>query len=81
MFDEDTQKVVYFGTNDNYVMKGSYTGSFNSGVTISWDDGWDENFKHTGGNNATLVDGNGFSWSYEVCDLDKAQSVLDGLSH
>lgn len=79
MFDEDTQKVVYFGTDDSYVMKGSYTGSFNSGVTISWDDGWDENFKHTGGSNATLVDGNGFSWSYEVCDLDKAQSILDGL--
>ena len=32
MFDEDTKKVVCYGTNDTYVMKGPYTGSFCSGA-------------------------------------------------
>ena len=80
MFDEDSKKVVYFGTNDTYVMKGSYSGSFSSGVTISWDDGWDEKFTHSGGNSATLIDGNGFDWEYKVCDVEDAQEVLDDLN-
>lgn len=61
------------------VMEGAYTGSFSSGVTISWDDGWDEKFKHSSGSTATLIDGNGFDWDYKVCDVDEAQKVLDGL--
>lgn len=79
MFDEDTKEVVYFGTNDTYVMKGKYSGKFSSGVTISWDDGWDEKFTHSGGSKATLVDGNGFDWEYKVCDVDDAQEILDDL--
>lgn len=79
MFDEDTKEVVYFGTNDTYVMKGTYSGKFSSGVTISWNDGWDEKFTHSGGSKATLVDGNGFDWEYKVCDVDDAQEVLDDL--
>lgn len=79
MFDEDTKKAVAFGTNDTYVMKGKYSGGFASGVTISWNDGWDETLKHSGGSKATLIDGNGFDWSYEVCDVMRAQTVLDGL--
>ncbi len=79
MFDKDTKNVVYFGTNDTYVMKGSYSGSFSSGVTISWDDGWDEKLKHANGSTATLTDGNGFEWEYKVCDVDDAQEILDDL--
>lgn len=79
MFDEDTKKVVAFGTNDTYVMEGTYSGSFENGVTISWDDGWNETFKHSGGNKAILIDVDGFDWEYEVCDVAKAQMVLDGL--
>lgn len=39
MFDTDKKKVVYFGTNDTYVSKGSYEGDFDSGVTINWEHG------------------------------------------
>lgn len=79
MFDEDTKEVVYFGTNDTYVMKGTYSGKFSRGVSISWNDGWDEKFTHSSGNKATLVDGNGFDWEYKVCNVDNAQEVLDDL--
>lgn len=79
MFDEDSKEVVCFGTNDTYVMKGSYSGSFSSGVIISWDDGWDEKFMHSSGSTATLIDGNGFDWNYKVCDVEDAQEVLDSL--
>lgn len=79
MFDEDTQKVVSFGTHDTYVMCGLYSGNFSNGVTISWDDGWNEYFTHSSGSNATLIDGNGFDWDYKVCDVGTAQSVLDDL--
>jgi len=80
MFDTDTNKVVYFGTNDTYIEKGTYTGDFASGVTISWSHGeWTEKFTHKSGNSATLIDGNGFDWEYKTCDIKKAQSVLDGL--
>lgn len=79
MFDEDGKKVVSFSTNDTYVMKGTYSGSFSSGVTISWDDGWNEKFKHSSGNVATLTDGNGYDWDYKVCEVYDAQEVLDDL--
>lgn len=39
----DTFRIVYFGTEYIYVMKGLCNGSFSSGVTISWDDGWMKN--------------------------------------
>lgn len=77
MFDEDSKKVVCFGTNDTYVMRGSYNGSFSDGIIISWDDGWNESFSHVTGNTATLTDGNGFDWDYKVCDVNEAQNVLD----
>lgn len=80
MFDEDTNDVVSFLTNDSYVMTGSYSGSFSSGVTISWDDGWNEEFTHAGGNSAILIDGNGFEWGYVICDVGDAQDVLDRLN-
>ena len=80
MFDTDTKKVVYFGTNDTYIEKGTYTGDFGSGVTITWSHGeWTEKFTHKGGSSATLIDGNGFDWEYKTCDVKKAQDVLDGL--
>lgn len=79
MFDEDTKEVVYFGTNDASVMKGTYSGSFSNGVTISWDAGWKEKFSHSGGNSATLRDGNGFDWEYKVCNVESAQKILDSL--
>lgn len=80
MFDTDTKKVVYFGTNDTYIEKGTYTGDFASGVTISWSHGeWTEKFTHKSGSSATLIDGNGFDWEYKTCDIKKAQDVLDGL--
>lgn len=80
MFDTDTNKVVYFGTNDTYIEKGTYTGDFASGVTISWSHGeWTEKFTHNSGSSATLIDGNGFDWEYKTCDIKKAQEVLDRL--
>lgn len=81
MFDTDTKKVVYFGTNDTYVEKGTYSGDFNSGVTINWSHGeWKEKFVNKNGStSAILTDGNGFEWKYEICDLSKAQKVLDSL--
>lgn len=80
MFDTDTKTVVYFGTNDTYIEKGTYTGDFATGVTITWSHGeWTEKFTHKSGNTATLIDGNGWDWEYKVCDVEKAQKVLDSL--
>ena len=81
MFDTDNKTVVYFGTNDTYIEKGTYTGEFSSGVTINWSHGeWTEKFTDKdGSNNATLVDGNGFDWEYKVCSVVDAQKILDGL--
>lgn len=81
MFDIDNKKVVYFGTNDTYVDKGTYSGDFNSGVTINWSHGeWTEKFVNKNvSSSAMLTDGNGFEWKYEKCDVSKAQKILDSL--
>ena len=80
MFDTDTKTVVYFGTNDTYIERGTYTGDFSTGVTITWSHGeWTEKFTHKSGNYATLIDGNGWDWEYKVCDVGAAQRILDGL--
>lgn len=80
MFDTDNKTVVYFGTNDTYIEKGTYTGDFSTGVTITWSHGeWTEKFTHKSGNYATLIDGNGWDWEYKVCDVGAAQRILDGL--
>lgn len=82
MFDTDKKTVVYFGTNDTYIEKGTYTGDFATGVTITWSHGeWTEKFTHKSGNSATMIDGSGWDWEYKVCDIAKAQKVLDGLSN
>ena len=79
MFDTDNNTVVYFGTNDTYVEKGTYTGDFASGVTINWSHGeWTEKFiNKKGSNNATMIDGSGFEWEYRVCSVEEAQNILD----
>lgn len=80
MFDTDAKTVVYFGTNDTYIDRGTYTGDFSTGVTITWSHGeWTEKFTHKSGNYATLIDGNGLDWEYKVCDAGTAQKILDGL--
>ena len=80
MFDTDTKTVVYFGTNDTYLERGTYTGDFSTGVTITWGHAeWTEKFTHKGGNYAVLIDGSGWDWEYQVCDISKAQKVLDSL--
>ena len=78
MFDEDTNTVINFVTNDTSVMKGTYSGDFSTGVTIdftSYGDNWYEKLIYSSGSKATLIDGNGFEWNYEICDVAKAQSV------
>ena len=79
MFDVDSKKVVYFGTNDTYVENGTYSGEFNLGVTIKWSHGeWEETFvNEDGSNTAMLTDGSGNKWEYEKCDVSKAQKILD----
>lgn len=81
MFDTDNKTVVYFGTNDTYIEKGTYTGDFASGVTINWSHGeWTEKFiNKDGSSNATLIDGYGTEWEYKVCDGAEAQNILDSL--
>ena len=81
MFDTDTKKVVYFGTNDTYIEKGTYTGDFSSGIIINWSHGeWTEKFVNKNGStSAMLTDGNGFEWKFEKCEVSKAQKVLDSL--
>ena len=82
MFDTDTNAVVYFGTNDTYVEKGTYTGDFSSGVTITWSHGqWTETFTHKANStDATLVDGTGYDWAYKLCSVEDAQGILDSLT-
>ena len=79
MFDTDTNTVAQFGTDDTYLYKGTYSGSFSSGVTMTWDHGeWTDKFKYSeGSSKATYIDGYGSSWDYTVCDLKTAQDVLD----
>ena len=79
MFDTDTRTVVQFGTDDTYLYKGTYTGSFSSGVTMTWDHGeWTDKFKYLeGSSKATYYDGYGYDWEYTVCDLKIAQDLLD----
>ena len=80
IFDTDTKKVVYFGTNDTYIENGTYTGDFATGVTINWSHGeWTEKFTHSSGSKATLIDGNGFDWDFKVCDIGAAQKELDKI--
>lgn len=81
MFDTDTKQVVTFGTQDTYVDKGTYSGDFNSGVTIKWNHGeWTETFSQSDGSSyAVMIDGNGFEWSYQVCDIMEAQEILNEL--
>ncbi len=81
MFDTDTKKVVTFSSQDTYVDKGTYSGSFSSGVTMTWDHGeWTDKFKYSeGSSKATYIDGNGFDWDYTVCDIETAQERLDEL--
>ncbi len=82
MFDFDDRTVVNFGTNDTSISEGNYTGEFNSGVTITWEHGeWTEQFFYEDGSSTgKLIDGTGFDWEYELCDLGEAQSVLDTLN-
>ena len=79
MFDTDTKKVVQFGTDDTYLYRGTYTGNFSSGVTMTWDHGeWTDKFKYSeGSSKATYYDGYGYDWEYTVCDLKTAQELLD----
>lgn len=79
MFDTDTKTVVQFGTDDTYLYKGTYSGSFSSGVTMTWDHGeWTDKFKYSeGSSKATYIDGYGSSWDYAVCDVGTAQDILD----
>lgn len=81
VFDTDNKTVMYFGTNDTYIEKGTYTGDFATGVTINWSHGeWTERFIHApGSSKASLVDGNVYDWSYDVCDVVTAQKELDKL--
>ena len=80
MFDTDNKTVVNFGTNDTYIQKGTYSGDFSTGITITWSHGeWTEKFTHKSGNTATLIDGSGWDWEYKVCDVADAQEILDGL--
>lgn len=81
MFDTDTKQVVTFSTQDTYVDKGTYSGDFNSGVTIKWNHGeWTEKFSQSDGSSyAVMIDGNGFDWSYQVCDIMEAQEILNDL--
>lgn len=81
MFDEDIKQAITFMTDDTYVLKGTYNGDFKSGATITWDEGYDEVFKHTTGNTAVYIDFNGNEWDYEVCDVNSAQRILDNLKN
>lgn len=81
MFDEDNKTVINFVTNDTYVMEGIYSGDFSVSVDINWiNDGWHETFfTTTDGQDATLIDGNGYDWEFEECDIAIAQEALDRI--
>ena len=79
MFDENTRKVLYFGTNDTSVMKGSYDKEVSGKLILNWDYGWSEVFNHSGGEIAILTDYYGMDWEYKVCDVYEAQKVLDTM--
>lgn len=79
MFDTDTKTVVQIGTDDTYLYRGSYTGEFSTGVTMTWDHGeWTDEFTYReGASKATYTDGYGVDWEYSVADIGTAQQLLD----
>lgn len=79
MFDTDINEVVSFSSEGEYDLT-VYSGELSEGVKICWEDGWyDEFIYKTGSNKAILIDGNGFEWEYEVCDVTTAQKILDKI--
>lgn len=81
LFDTDTKEAIYFSTSDGYVMNGIYSGEFSTGIDINWvNDGWHEKFTYKEGETtAILVDGNGFNWEYETCNVSEAERILNNL--
>lgn len=70
LFDTDTSTVINFYTDDTSVMQGTFSGNFKEGVTITWTDyGYTESITEYEDGTATLIDGNGFDWEFEVCDV------------
>lgn len=83
MFDSDNQTVIQFYTEDAFVLNGTYSGDFKTGVLIdftSYGDGWYETFINKSGSHATLIDSSGFEFDYEQCDVSTAQKALDNLN-
>ena len=83
MFDTDTNTVVHFGTHDTYLDRGSYTGDFSTGITVTWEHGgWTDKFTYEAGSSKVIyTDGNGDDWEYIVTDIASAQRILDELEH
>lgn len=79
MFDADTMSVINFTSDDTSIMNGTYSGDLSSEVTIQWEE-WAEQLIINNSNRATLIDGNGFDWDYENCDVSEAQAVLNRIS-
>ncbi|MBR6581203.1 MAG: transposase [Ruminococcus sp.] len=83
MFDSDNQTVIQFYTEDAFVLNGTYSGDFKTGVLIditSYGDGWYETFINKSGSYATLIDYNGFEFDYEQCDVSIAHKALENLN-
>lgn len=84
MFDVDNKTVINFVTNDTSITKGTYSGDFAAGVTMTWEAGgdiWTEKFIYKEGDStAVWIDYSGFEYpDYEFCDVETAQSILDKL--
>ena len=80
LFDLDTNTIKQFSTADTGVLVGTFTGTFNTIVTITYDydnSPWSETFQNNGSENlAILIDTNGFKWDYEKTDVAAVEKIL-----
>lgn len=80
LFDLDTNTIKQFNTADTGVLVGTFTGTFNTIVTITYDYDnslWSETFQNNGSENlAILIDTNGCKWDYEKTDVAAVEKLL-----
>ena len=77
----DGKVARYYSTNDTGVQVGKVSGNLTSGLKITysyWGDTWTETLKYSNSSHTrvTLTDANGFTWTYNVTDLESAEAVL-----
>ena len=84
LLDEDTKDILWFSTNDTSVLKGSYTGTINSGWKINYSYGgesWNETLIKTSEKTATLIDNDGFESLWALGKVKDGETYLRQIGY